>query len=50
MTAFRTLPGKEQDIFLTEILKEKKYREDVIDIAESRVKDKGRSFRRRRVQ
>jgi hypothetical protein len=47
LTAFRTLPKREQDIFLTEILKEKKLREDIIDItiAESRVKHKGRSLR-----
>lgn len=47
LTAFKTLPRKEQDIFLSEVLKDKKLREDFIDIAiaESRVKDKSRSFR-----
>lgn len=47
LTAFRALPKKEQNIFLTEILKEKKIREEVIDIAvaEGRVKDKGRPLR-----
>jgi hypothetical protein len=47
LTAFKTLPRKEQNIFLTEILKDKKIREDLMDIAiaESRIKEKGRSFR-----
>lgn len=47
LTAFKTLAKKEQDIFLSEILKDKKLREDLIDIsiAESRSKDKGRPFR-----
>ena len=47
LSAFRTLPKKEQDIFLTEILKEKRLREDLIDIAiaESRAKYKGRPLR-----
>lgn len=47
LTAFKTLPRKEQDIFLSEVLKDKKLREDLIDIAiaESRAKDKSRSFR-----
>lgn len=47
LTAFKTLAKKEQDIFLSEILKDKRLREDLIDIsiAESRVKDKSRPFR-----
>ena len=47
LTAFKTLPQKEQDIFLSSILKDKRLREDLIDIAiaESRTKDKGRPFR-----
>jgi hypothetical protein len=46
LTAFRTLPKKEQDIFFSEMIKEKSLREDLIDIAiaESRVKDKSRLF------
>ena len=47
LTAFKTLPRKEQDIFLSEVMKDKKLREDLMDsaIAESPAKDKGRSFR-----
>ena len=47
LTAFRTLPRKEQDIFLSEVMKDKKLREDLIDIAiaEGRARDKSRSFR-----
>lgn len=47
LTAFKTLPRKEQDIFLSKILKDKKLREDLIDIAiaESRASDKSRPFR-----
>ncbi len=47
LTAFKTLSKKEQDIFLMGILKEKKLREDLIDIAiaESRAQDKSRPFR-----
>ncbi len=47
LTAFKTMAKKEQDIFLLKILKEKKFREDLIDIAiaESRVKDRSRPFR-----
>lgn len=47
LAAFKTLPRKEQDIFLSSILKDKKLREDLIDIAiaENRVKDKSRPFR-----
>jgi len=48
LTAFRTLPKTEQNIFLTHVLKDSRLREDVIDIAiaESRTKEKSRSFRR----
>ncbi len=47
LTAFKTLTKKEQNIFLSEVLKDKKLREDMFDIAlaESRSKDKSRSFR-----
>jgi hypothetical protein len=47
LTAFKTLPQKEQDVFLSSILKDKRVREDMIDIAiaESRTKDKSRPFR-----
>ena len=47
LTAFKTLPRKEQDIFLSKVLKDKKLRDDMIDIAvaESRARDKSRSFR-----
>lgn len=47
LTAFKTLARKEQDIFLSAILRDKRFREDLIDIAiaESRVKDKSRPFR-----
>ena len=47
LTAFKTLTRKDQDIFLSEILKDKRLREDLIDIAiaESRAKDKSRPFR-----
>ena len=46
LTAFRTLSRKEQDIFFSELIKDKSLREDLIDIAiaESRVKDKSRLF------
>lgn len=42
LTAFRTLTRKEQDIFLSTILKDKRLREDLIDIAiaEGRARDK----------
>ena len=33
LTAFRTLARKEQDIFLSAILRDKRFREDLIDIA-----------------
>ena len=47
LTAFRTMARKEQDIFLSEMLKDNRLREDLIDIAiaEGRAKDKSRSFR-----
>ncbi len=47
LTAFRTMPKKEQNIFLSEIIKDSRLREDLIDIAiaESRAKNKGRPFR-----
>lgn len=47
LTAFKTLTKKEQDIFLSEVLKDKKIREDMIDIAiaQSRSRDKSRTFR-----
>lgn len=47
LTAFKAMPRKEQDFFLLEVLKDKRLREDLIDIAiaESRVKAKGRPFR-----
>jgi hypothetical protein len=46
LTAFKTLSRIEQDIFLSEVVKDKKMREDLMDIAiaESRAKDKSRSF------
>ena len=47
LTAFKTLPRNEQDRFLSELLKDKRLREDLIDIAiaESRAGDKGRPFK-----
>jgi hypothetical protein len=47
LTAFKTLTRKDQNIFLSEILKNKGVREDLIDIAiaESRAKDRSRPFR-----
>jgi hypothetical protein len=47
LTAFKTMPRKEQDIFLSEILKDNGLRNDLMDIAvaESRAKNKSRSFR-----
>ena len=43
----KTATKKEQDIFLSEVMKDKKLREDLIDIAiaEGRSKDRSRSFR-----
>lgn len=47
LTAFKTLTKKEQGIFLAEVMKDKRLREDLIDIAiaESRSKDRSRPFR-----
>jgi len=47
LTAFKTLTKKEQDIFLSEVMKHRKLREDLIDIAiaENRSRDKSRPFR-----
>jgi hypothetical protein len=47
LTAFRTLPKKEQDVFLGKMLKDRRLREDLIDIAigEERSGDKARPFR-----
>jgi hypothetical protein len=47
LTAFKSMTKKEQDIFLSEVMKDKKLREDLIDIAvaESRSRDRSRSFR-----
>ncbi len=47
LMAFKSIPKKEQDIFLLEVLKDKRLREDLIDIAiaESRIKAKGKPFR-----
>lgn len=47
LTAFRSKSKKEQDIFLTEMLKDKHVREDLIDIsiAEDMAKGKSRNFK-----
>ncbi|MCK4910719.1 MAG: hypothetical protein KAR83_03705 [Thermodesulfovibrionales bacterium] len=47
LEAFKAMPKKEQDIFLAEMLKDKRMREDLIDlsIAEDRAKSKSRSFK-----
>lgn len=47
LTAFKTLSRKEQDIFFAEIIKNKRLREDLVDIAiaESRKSNKSRPFR-----
>ena len=47
LTAFRTMPKREQNVFLMEIIKDSNLREDLIDIAiaESRAKDKSKPFR-----
>jgi len=47
LTAFRTLSKKEQDLFFGEILKDRRLREDLIDVAvaETRSNDKARPFR-----
>lgn len=45
--AFKSLSQKEKDQFLDELLKEKEYRQDLIDIAllEARRHESGRPFR-----
>jgi len=47
LTAFRTMPKKEQNLFLMEIIKDSRLREDLIDIAiaENRARDRGRPFK-----
>ncbi|MBM4387074.1 MAG: hypothetical protein FJ088_05005, partial [Deltaproteobacteria bacterium] len=47
LTAFNAMSRKENDIFLSKILKDKRLREDLIDmaIAESRAKEHSRPFR-----
>ncbi|MBA4419281.1 MAG: hypothetical protein C0392_15460 [Syntrophus sp. (in: bacteria)] len=47
LTAFKTLPKKEQDAFFVQMLKDVRLREDLIDIAiaEGRSRDKTRPFR-----
>jgi hypothetical protein len=47
LTAFRTLPKKEQNAFFVQMLKDRRLREDLIDIAiaEGRSEDKTRPFR-----
>jgi hypothetical protein len=47
LTAFKTLSKKEQDIFFAEIIKDKRLREDLVDIAiaENRKNSKSRPFR-----
>jgi hypothetical protein len=47
LTAFRTLPKKEQDVFFVKMLKDRRLREDLMDIAiaESRAGDKAGPFR-----
>ncbi len=47
LTAFRMLPKKEQDVFFAEMLKDRRLREDLADIAiaEERAGDKARPFR-----
>jgi hypothetical protein len=46
-TAFRTLPKKEQDVFLGKMMKDRRLREDLIDIAiaQERSGDRARPFR-----
>lgn len=46
LTAFKTMPKKEQDIFFSKIMKDARLREELIDIAiaERRSRDKGRLF------
>lgn len=47
ITAFKTLPASEQRAFLARMLKIRKWRKDLIDIAiaESRSQEKSRPFR-----
>lgn len=47
LTAFKTLSRKEQDIFFAEMIKNKRLREDLVDmsIAESRKSNRSRPFR-----
>lgn len=47
MQAFKSLPKKQRDAFLEELLKEEEYREDLIDLAiiESRKKEPKRPLR-----
>ncbi len=47
LTAFRAMPKKEQNLFLMEIIKDSRLREDLIDIAiaENRDRDRGRPFK-----
>jgi hypothetical protein len=47
LTAFKTLPKKEQDMFFVQMLQDRRLREDLIDIAsaEGRSGDKARPFR-----
>jgi hypothetical protein len=46
LTAFKAMPKKEQNIFLSKIIKDARLSEDLIDItiAESRSKDEARPF------
>lgn len=48
LAAFRTLSKEERHIFLAEIVKNKRLREDFLDIAiaENRKNDKSKSFRK----
>ncbi len=47
LTAFRTLPKTEQDVFFGKMLKDRRLREDLIDIAiaEERSQEKARPLR-----
>ena len=47
MTAFRTLPSREQRAFLAQMLKMRRWRKDLIDIAiaENRSHEKSRPFK-----
>ncbi len=46
LTAFKTMPKKEQEYLSQQIVKDSRLREDIIDIAmaENEPKDKGRSI------